>query len=201
MNSRTNSSRPCTSPDSRHPRSYGNPLPQARKRPRVFRSIGLQPHAMCGHKSERSARTCFVPRSVPVEQNQTVSMSVDEGPQEIVPLKQTPRISMHVSVNLIRHGSDRQGLRTTQQTPQGELHVAVSHQGNRIRIPRIHPRTSPANRTPRLVSPLQSRGLGCSDPRIMSVAPLGVFEKHSTWEGSAMLRITGEWVASSTWAS
>jgi len=64
-----------------------------------------------------------------------------------------------------------------------------------------HPNTPAAYSTLRFGSPFQSLSAGCSGPRTMSAAPSPVLPKHSTCSGWAKERMTGECVASKTWAS
>ena len=123
--------------------------------------------------------------------------------QEIRASQQATRITLRMDEEVEGDGSNPQGLGTMKKTPQTGFDAFVRNKEDQILAWQIraHPRTPAANSVPRVVSCFQDCNAGCSLPRTMFVAPSRVLEKQRTCLASTVLRITGEWVASSTWAS
>lgn len=103
-----------------------------------------------------------------------------------------PRMNDHLGGDL----ADAKGRRAREQPGQGRFHVFVCHKTDKV----AHPRIPLAKMVPRSNSPCHSRSLGCSSPETMSVAPFPSRAKQRISPGSAMPRMTGECVASRTWA-
>src|SRR5258708_38280371 len=93
-------------------------------------------------------------------------------------------------------------LASRKQLFQDKLHGLIGRKNDEIPsgLCRVHPLAYPrmpdAARVPRLTSPRHSLRAGCWLPRVI-VVPSRVLEKHKSCSGQAILRRTGEWLATS----
>src|SRR5215213_10745396 len=130
-----------------------------------------------------------------------MSVPVGKGLEKVMRSQPAARVPLRVDEEVARNFPQPQGSRPREEAPESPFDVLVGDENDQIPGPRGHPRTPAAKSTPRFVSLRHSARAGCSLPLTMSVAPSGVFAKQRTCSASTMFRMTGEWVARSTWAS